>query len=562
MMLAIAACSDDAGSDPADGADAGTDADTSPDATPDADDTDADDTDIPEPDEPDTLPQYEYDGPLGPEDLFQHGVASGDPLTDAVVIWTRITTDSDEPVTVWYEVSRDKAFTRRVTVGEFVTDGDVDFTAKIDVDGLRPGQTYYYRFMALGRTSVMGRTRTAPSGPVSRVRFGVCSCSSLAHGYFHGYRELARNPDLDAVLHLGDYIYEYPSGRYGNVRPYEPTHAIVSLDDYRTRYAQYRRDPDLQDAHRQHPFVTIWDDHESADNSWRDGANNHNESTEGPWAARKAASQQAYHEWMPIRDDGDDERIWRTLRYGNLLDLIMLDTRLWGRDEEASVGDRDTMGDPERTIMGFDQEDWFFEQLRSSTARWRIVGQQVMFGHLLTEVGVDENGVGSATNTDQWDGYVGSRDRVYDVIAGETPVDNVVILTGDIHSSWANDLVRRPDDYNPETGEGSVAVEFVTPGITSPGFPAALAPGAQNFTRQSNPTIRWNELTSRGFIQLDVTEARVQADWYHYNADDIASADEADIVYAQSWRSESGANRLTQANTPVAPRENPPELAD
>jgi alkaline phosphatase D len=282
---------------------------------------------------------------------------------------------------VRWQIARDGAFTDIARSGELTTDGDRDYTVKVDVTGLSPATTYYYRFIALGGSSPIGRTRTAPSGGVARLRFAVVSCSSYAHGFFHAYRSIAQRLDLDAVVHLGDYIYEYGSGQYGTARPYEPEHEILNLADYRARYAYYRKDPDLQAVHRQHPFIAVWDDHESANNAWVDGAENHTPGAEGKWADRKAAAAQAYAEWMPIRELEGPTKIYRSLRYGDLAELIMLDTRSWGREEQVPQSDS-RINDPNRQLLGQDQEAWLSERLRTSTAQWKLVGQQVMMGQL------------------------------------------------------------------------------------------------------------------------------------------------------------------------------------
>ena len=379
---------------------------------------------------------------------FRPGVASGDPLDDGVVLWTRVT--GRGALEVRWEIAGDPAFTEGVAGGTVTTDESRDHTVKIDARGLAPGRTYFYRFHALGETSPVGRTKTAPRD-AANLRFAVVSCSSLPHGYFHVYASIAKRPDLDAVVHLGDYIYEYADGEDGDERPSLPEHELRTLDDYRRRYAQYRRDPDLQEAHRQHPWVTTWDDHEVADNAWKEGASAHSPQ-EGPYAERRRAALRAYEEWMPIRALPEG-RIWRALRYGPLADLLMLDTRHWAR--ELQTGDRDPKTtDPARQLLGADQEAWLFEELRTSNARWKLVCQQVLLSPLP-----------QYSSTDQWDGYPAARDRLYDVLERHA-VKDVVILSGDIHASFANDLPRRPLEagaYDPATGKGSLAVEIVAP---------------------------------------------------------------------------------------------------
>jgi alkaline phosphatase D len=494
----------------------------------------------------DGLPHYEYDGEPGPEDLFQHGVASGDPLTDSVILWTRVTDSAASgSIPMFLEVALDPAFETRVVATPLTATPERDYTVKVDVEGLDPGTTYYYRFFALGRESSIGRTRTATEGSLDRLRFAFCSCSSLAHGWFHAYRRIAERADLDFVVHLGDYIYEYAAGSYGAVRQYEPAHEIVTLEDYRMRHAQYRRDPDLQAVHQQHPFITVWDDHESANDSWRDGAENHGDD-QGDWDTRKHASIQAYMEWLPVRE-GAEGVISRQLSFGDLVDLIMLDTRLIGRDEQApSASDRESVNDPDRTLLGVEQEAWVAERLRTSTTRWQIVGQQVMMGQLQLVPG-------TPLNLDQWDGYPAARERFFQAIEA-AGLDNVVVLTGDIHSSWAIDLSYDPFDaevYDPADGSGSIAVELVTPAISSPGLPTNL--------NIDVPHIKWADTVQRGYVVVDVTHERLQADWFHIA--DVTSPEGGAETFANAFMVAAGASHLVPAADPVPPRADAPELA-
>jgi alkaline phosphatase D len=484
-----------------------------------------------------------------PASPFQHGLASGDPLPDGVVLWTRITTK--ETVDVAWVVAEDPGMQAVVQRGVFRTDAERDFTVKVDVRGLAPGRTYHYRFEALGTASIVGRTRTAPAGAVSRLRFAMVSCSSYAHGYFHVYRSISEQPDFDAVLHLGDYIYEYASDAYGDVRAYEPAHEILTLADYRARHALYKRDPDLRAAHRQHPFVTIWDDHETANDAWKDGAENH-QPDEGSFADRKAAARRAYFEWMPIRE-GQDGRIFRRLAFGDLVDLVLLDTRLWARTKQAGgfIGP-DPAPDPNRTLLGDEQAAWMEEQLRSSKARWKLLGQQVMVGNIV----IDAKQV---VNLDQWHGYPESRARLLEFFR-TSGVANIVVLTGDIHSSWANEIITTPRDpaaYDPATGKGSLAVEFVTPGVTSPGLPEILL-GVVAVARPLNPHVRWLDPTNRGYVVLDVTAERVQAAWFH--VDDVTRVD-GHVAFAKAFRVRDGSTRLEEEAAPAAPRPEAPPLA-
>jgi alkaline phosphatase D len=482
----------------------------------------------------------------GDEDApkFEHGVASGDPLPDGVILWTRVTVPDGAPRDVAWSIAEDAALANVVQRGVFRTDATRDHTVKVDVRALRPGTTYYYRFEVEGITSLVGRTKTAPSGAVTHLRFAMMSCASFAHGYFHVYRTVAEQLDLDAVIHLGDYIYEYASDAYGDVRAYQPANEAVTLADYRMRHAQYKRDPDLRDAHRQHPFITIWDDHETANDAYVDGAENHSPD-EGSYADRKAAAKKAYFEWMPIRETPDG-RIFRRLAFGDLVDLVLLDTRLWARTKQSGgfFGPAPTP-DPGRTLLGEDQAAWMEAELRASKARWKLLGQQVMVGEILLDAK-------QIVNLDQWHGYPESRARLLDFFA-TSGVQDVVVLTGDIHSSWANEIItsaRDPAAYDPGTGRGSLAVEFVTPGITSPGLPDILL-GIVDQARPLNPHVRWVEPRNRGYIVLDVTPERVQAAWYH--VDDV-TAGTSKVTFAKAFRVDHGTTRLVEDAAPAPPR--------
>ncbi len=330
-------------------------------------------------------------------------------------------------------MARDPKFARIVARGEQQTGASRDFTVKVDVGGLEPGTTYYYRFEAAKAQSAIGRTRTLPARGVSRIRLGVASCSNYPFGYFNAYAALARRLDLDAVLHLGDYIYEYANGGFGDGtaigRIPQPNAEIVALADYRARHAQHKADPDSQAVHRQHPFIVIWDDHEFANNSWSGGAAGHNpDKGEGDWLARRNAAIQAYFEWMPIREDRQalSPLIYRTLKFGDLADLVMLDTRLVGRDlQAASRDDVASIESPARSLLGPAQDAWLRGELAESKrngARWQLIGQQVMFA--------PQSRPGQPTsNADSWDGYRAARDRVFDMIE-EHKLDSVAVLDG------------------------------------------------------------------------------------------------------------------------------------
>jgi alkaline phosphatase D len=481
--------------------------------------------------------------------VFLHGVASGDPLADRVVLWTRVSGAAARTPVRW-EVAEDDAFARIVRRGDTSADAARDFTVKVDAGGLRPGRHYFYRFTARGERSPHGRTRTLPAGDVARARIAVASCSNLPFGYFNAYGGIARRDDLDVVLHLGDYIYEYPNRRYGDGTRFgripQPDREIVSLDDYRTRHAQYKTDPDLQDAHRLHPWIAVWDDHELTNNAWRDGAQNHNpDQGEGDWADRRAAAVRAYREWMPIREDARvrDARIYRTFRIGSLADVLMLDTRLTGRDQQVDRKEIARIEDPQRSLLGRAQEAWLFGELRESQARgarWQVLGQQVMFAPMAPPGQ-------PAGNADAWDGYRPARDRIVDYLAAHR-MPNAVVLTGDVHSSWAYDIARDPwGGYDRRTGRGTTAVEFVTPSVTSPsGWTPETAARRLADMQAARPHLHWADGLTHGYVVLDLTRAAVQADWFAVRTIEERTTDER---FVKGFVSEHGNPHLMEAPT-------------
>lgn len=506
---------------------------------------------------------------------FGHSVASGDPLFDRVILWTRITTSSADPVVVDFIVATDAALSQIVRSGRTTTDLGRDHTVKIDVDGLQPDTTYYYRFASGGAHSPIGRTKTLPLGDTGRVRMAVVTCASLAQGFFNAYRRIAERADLDLVLHLGDYIYEFGNGQDGSVRLYEPANEIVSLSDYRTRYAQYRRDVDLQELHRQHPMVAIWDDHEFADNAYADGALNHTEATEGAWPARVAAALQAYYEWMPIRvvDPANLRKNNRSFALGNLADLLLLEERVNARSRQLPADG--TLGtftqdgaftDPQRQMLGAEEESWLAGTLRSSSAKWKLIGQGVMFAQLKVRPGTNADGGGTFANPDQWDGYQPARDRVYAILKGDASnpaIDNVVLLSGDLHSSWAADLSQDPNNpdlasggYDPATGAGSRAVEFVSTSVTSSGL-SELANLTVAGLKLVNPHVKYIELSQRGYLLLDVDATRVVSEWWY--VDTVTSVSNAQS-FGIALQVQDGARHLIAASQ-TAPRPDPPALA-
>ncbi|MCX4566366.1 alkaline phosphatase D family protein [Streptomyces viridodiastaticus] len=504
---------------------------------------------------------------------FLHGVASGDPLPDGVLLWTRVTPTPDAlpgsgagPDTeVRWTVARDRAFTDVVAQGTVLATAASDHTVKADVRGLRPATDYWFRFSAGGADSLAARTRTAPApdASVAGLRLGVVSCANWEAGHFAAYRHLAARGDLDAWLHLGDYIYEYGTGDYGTrgtvVRPHSPAHEIVTLADYRTRHARYKTDPDLQALHAAAPVVAIWDDHEFANDTWSGGAENHTEGAEGAWAARQAAAKQAYFEWMPVRP-AVEGTTYRRLRFGKLADLSLLDLRSF-RSQQVSLGDGD-VDDPGRTLTGRAQLDWLKAGLSASDTTWRLVGTSVMISPfalgslpasllkpLAKLLGLPQEGL--ALNTDQWDGYTADRRELLAHLRGNA-IRNTVFLTGDIHMAWANDVPVNAGTY---PLSASAATEFVVTSVTSDNLDDILKVGegtvsavAAPLIRAANRHVHWVDTDRHGFGVLDLTAERAQMDYYVLS--DRTRTD-AGATWARSYRTRSGTQRIERADAPV-----------
>ncbi|ESE39525.1 alkaline phosphatase D family protein [Shewanella decolorationis] len=514
---------------------------------------------------------------------FLHGVASGDPAQDAVILWTRVTPDSAGDVKVSWQVASDAAFSQLVTTGEMVTNANRDYTVKIDARGLRAGQTYFYRFMTGGKTSEVGKTRTLPEGEVSSVKLAVMSCANFPAGFFNVYELAAAQDDLDAVVHLGDYIYEYARGGYASEHAAElgrevlPANELLTLSDYRTRYGQYRSDTSLQKLHAKVPFITVWDDHEVANDTWRDGAENHNEG-EGDFAVRKEAALQAYFEWLPIRPwrEGNHEEIYRSFSYGNLVDLHMLDTRVLARDKQldyadymdASTGAFDgerflaDVTSTTRTMLGLTQLLWLQGTLLQATGTWQVLGQQILMGKMslpaaiatqqmsipqyamlgalaklaaraaandptLTAAELQYLQANQALltpeviallqlpsipyNLDAWDGYAYEREVILGTAKSKN--HNLVVIAGDTHNAWANEL----KDVNGD----SVGVEFATSSVSSPGLeyylnlPAEQIPATEAAIVDLVPDLKYTNLKDRGFMTLTFTKEAVRSDWHY-----------------------------------------------
>ncbi|MGP4018484.1 alkaline phosphatase D family protein [Saccharopolyspora sp. 5N708] len=455
-------------------------------------------------------------GALRRGEVFTLGVASGDPAPDGVVLWTRLAADPlaedgmggmpNKALPVQWEVAEDERFKRIVRHGEAQAAPELGHSVHVELSGLRPDREYFYRFRAEGSLSPTGRTRTAPlPGAMTGLSMAFASCAQYEHGYFTAYRHLGEDhPDL--VLHLGDYQYEYKAGDYvapgGNPRDHAGPET-ETLANYRQRHAQYKSDPDLQFAHAVAPWVVVWDDHE-VDNNWADEIYEKPEIPQPNFLARRKAAFQAYYENMPLRraqvPRGIDMRLYRRVQWGRLATFHMLDTRQY-RDDQVG-GDKFPNADPARldplrSLTGAEQERWLLQGLRTSRAKWDVLGQQVMFAEIDYA-----NGETEAYNPDAWDGYVGSRQRVMQGWQ-QAKVRNPVVLTGDVHSNWANDI---------HNGDAVVGTELTTTSITSGGDGSANLTDQQKAYLAENPHVRLYN-NQRGYIRTRFTEGELRADY-------------------------------------------------
>ncbi|UJF22632.1 alkaline phosphatase D family protein [Shewanella sp. OMA3-2] len=516
---------------------------------------------------------------------FLQGIASGDPAKDAVILWTRVTPDVEADITVSWEVARDANFSQIVTNGVMKTNAKRDYTVKIDAVGLDAGKGYFYRFKSGKYISDVGMTKTLPEGTVDSVKLAVMSCANYPAGYFNVYALAAQRDDLDAVIHLGDYLYEYGRGGYASEdaaalgREVLPAGELLLLNDYRTRYAQYRSDMSLQKLHAKVAFITVWDDHEVANDTWREGAENHNDN-EGDFDLRKQAALQAYFEWLPIRpwSEGNHQEIYRSFNYGDLVDLHMLDTRLLGRDKQldyanymdpatkafnsaAFLGD---VTDVNRTMLGQSQLLWLQQTLLESTAKWQVLGQQVLMGKMLLPAAIATQQMsipqfaqlttlaqlaaraqaGDPTlsaqelaylqanqsqltpevitllqlpsipyNLDAWDGYAYEREVI--LATAKSMQHNLVVVAGDTHNAWASELVDNQGD--------TVGVEFATSSVSSPGLEYYLGlsddemPATEAAIVNLVTDLKYANLKDRGYLLLTFNAEEASSEWLYVN---------------------------------------------
>lgn len=475
---------------------------------------------------------------------FTHSVASGEPGSDTMLLWTRYVPASGDSAELRVELSETPDFARVVSGGSQITGAWRDFTAKITVDGLKPNRRYHFRFVAPdGSFSPVGTTKTLPQGPVDRFRTATFSCSNMPYGFFNAYAHAAARDDLDLAIHLGDYLYEYKTGDYPAAKDQVagrvplPATELLHLADYRIRYASYRSDPDLQRLHAKLPMIVQWDDHESSNDSWEGGAENH-QADEGDWKARRAASIQAYREWMPVSDEP-----WKAYEVGTLATLFRTETRLLARTKQADVAplfraadpiaalkafrDGGWM-DPAATMMGSQQESWLSHAIATSVRagqRWQVVGFGTVMGRTIMPpeapgwlaataseraknrilAGVVAAKLGLPFNFDSWDGYPAARARF--LHAAQTVGANLIVLSGDSHNAWAFDLGQ---DGKP------AGVEFAGHGVTSPGYESAFALDPKLIAAaavRANAELKWCDTSRRGYMAMTLTPDSATNDW-------------------------------------------------
>jgi alkaline phosphatase D len=508
---------------------------------------------------------------------FDYGVASGDPLSDRVILWTHASyEDGGKDVPLEFEVATNPSFTDVRTRGTTTASAARGFTVKVDATGLAAGTEYFYRFRSGDWLSAVGRARTLPAAATSEVKLAVFSCANYPAGFFNPYAEAARS-DAQYAVHVGDYIYESSATGFASEnaallgRVSDPLNEVITLADYRRRHAQYRSDPDLRNLHARMPMIAVWDDHDVADDAWRDGAENHTEGQEGSFAVRRAAAQQAFHEWLPIRTGPDNARIYRSFDFGNVLSLHMLDTRLLARDKQVDFGSlldpataaaaKATLFSPTRQLLGSEQQTWLVQQVAASRASWQVLGQQVLMARMEFPVSVlsalnptDTSPAAIAAgqkaindyitakstpaaartpaqnallnpatnpklgyNLDAWDGYPLAREFLLTALAALGK--KLVVLAGDTHNAWHSQLtlagLLNPADANRKVGE-----EFATTSVSSPGLEASLpilSAQVKFIFENVVDDLKWMDPSRRGYLKMTFTPTQAKGEWIFVN---------------------------------------------
>ena len=473
--------------------------------------------------------------------FLKHGVASGDPLSDRVILWTRVTPEKPGPIAVKLEVSSNKNFTSVVFSKTLRTNSLSDYTIKYDFsikNILNSGDTFFYRFNSQSSMSDVGRTKTLATD-INKIKLGVFSCSNFPAGFFNAYQAAAEKSELDLWLHLGDYLYEYPMGGYGTTnaeklgRVPSPSHEMITLSDYRMRHAQYKLDEGSKALHKNAPLVAVWDDHEFANDTWKKGAENHSiDGSEGDFFSRRAAAIRAYHEWMPIREQKNKRKIFREFKVGKFIQLLMLDTRQFQRDRQIQPKDYlsesgfnkasfySDLNSTKRNLLGTEQLAWIKNKVNSEKFDWTILGQQVLMTKLkfpdLTKMLKKEDvpsflkpylkflGLGIPSNLDAWDGYPAERKKLYDVMQ-ESNTD-FISLAGDTHNAWVSELTN-------SAGQ-KIGIELAAPSVSSPGITDAIKIDKKQFADeivQINSELTWMDPEHRGYLTLEFGKDQMEA---------------------------------------------------
>ena len=473
--------------------------------------------------------------------FFHHGVASGDPLNDRVILWTRVTPQQAGPIEVILEVSENENFSSIIFSKKLQTSSLSDYTIKYDFLAKRycdSDRGFFYRFRAGNAISEIGKSKTFSENTIA-AKIGIFSCSNFPAGYFNAYQAAAERNDLDLWLHLGDYLYEYPMGGYATdkaeklKRVPEPLHEMVTLSDYRLRHAQYKKDQGSKALHKHAPLIAVWDDHEFSNDAWKHGAENHSEDgSEGDFYARRSAAIKAYYEWMPIREQQNKRRIFREFKIGKLIHLIMLDTRQFGRDKQIQPKDYLTksgfnqakfyndLNSDNRKLLGTEQLDWIESRIINSSAVWTIFGQQVLMAKLkfpdISKMLKSKEipsflkpylkflGLGIPSNLDAWDGYPAERNKLYKLMSNAKK--GFVSLAGDTHNSWVSELK--------DKSGSKVGIELGTPSVTSPGITDVLNLDEKKFVDsivKINNELKWMDPSNRGFLSLNCMENKIIA---------------------------------------------------
>ena len=473
--------------------------------------------------------------------FFHHGVASGDPLNDRVILWTRVTPQQAGPIEVILEVSENKNFSSIIFSKKLQTSSLSDYTIKYDFLAKQycdSDRGFFYRFRAGNAISEIGKSKTFSENTIA-AKIGIFSCSNFPAGYFNAYQAAAEKNDLDLWLHLGDYLYEYPMGGYATdkaeklKRVPEPLHEMVTLSDYRLRHAQYKKDQGSIALHKHAPLIAVWDDHEFSNDAWKHGAENHSEDgSEGDFYARRSAAIKAYYEWMPIREQQNKRRIFREFKIGKLIHLIMLDTRQFGRDKQIQPKDYLTksgfnqakfyndLNSDNRKLLGTEQLDWIESRIINSSAVWTIFGQQVLMAKLkfpdISKMLKSKEipsflkpylkflGLGIPSNLDAWDGYPAERNKLYKLMSNAKK--GFISLAGDTHNSWVSELK--------DKSGSKVGVELGAPSVTSPGITDILNLDKKKFVNsivKINKELQWMDPSNRGYLYLNCAEDKIIA---------------------------------------------------